>query len=1143
MTVAQLQASNPLTSAWVAASAGTGKTKVLTDRVLRLLLEGVPPARLLCLTFTKAAAAEMKVRVSSRLARWTKAPEDELVAELTDLLGRPPEDRHLVLARQLFARLLDTPGGIKLQTIHSFCQALLRRFPVEAGVSPHFTLMDDRSATDLMLAARDRVLTEARMSDDQLVQSDLAELALYGQDTDFADMVSDLCGETVRVAALLRRFGGIDGVVAELARVLDINPSDTVADLRSAVTAPGAFAENALRSVAGAMLSSTATDVKHGQLILAFLDAQNREAVLDSYLSAFFTSTGDCRAKLCFKDTIKLCPDAEHVLAAECARLLMFQLRLRALAVFRATSSLLRLGVLVLDSYAQAKAARAVMDYDDLVIKVRSLFLTAEARSWVLFKLDGGIDHVLVDEAQDTNPEQWDVIASLVEEFFSGTARSADTIRTVFAVGDSKQSIYGFQRADAEGFERQRGEFSAHCQQSDAPWTNVALDVSFRSVEAVLTAVDAVFAQEDAKDGVGPAEVQIRHVAHRAGQGGLVELWPLAPATPDEDSEPWSLPLRVAHKEAPDSRLAKVIAGQISAWLADGEELVAKGRPVRAGDILILVRRRTRFVDALVKALKERNIPVAGADRMMLAEHIAVMDLLALAKFIMLPDDDLVLAGLLKSPLIGFTEETLFDLCHGRDGSVWAALGRRHAESPEFEAAYGFLCEALAEAAALPVYEFFAHVLGARGGRRAFLQRLGPDAADPIEEFLNLTISYEMADVPSLQGFIQWIEAGQAEIKRDPDHAGADQVRIMTVHGAKGLQAPIVFLPDTAQIPTQSDRLLWPAYDGVPIWSPRKDTDELVAKAARALNSAEQLREYRRLLYVAMTRAEDRLYVCGWENSRSTSRDSWHSLVAEGLLSHPGIETVSRDFGNGSAGGWEGEVLRLSCAQVAPVPVAPSISTATSAMPAPPTFLLQPAPQEAMPSTPLAPSRLIAFAPAARSPFDDSDPAALRRGVLIHKLLQFLPGLPWADRASAGARFLSSPAHALELAAQQEILDETLAVITEPQFADLFGPESQAEVPIVGVAGSQAVSGQIDRLVVKPDLIRVVDFKSNRPPPATVDGVAPAYLLQMSLYRDILRQIYLGRRVECELLWTFGRPRLMALPSDLLDQHRPWAIS
>jgi ATP-dependent helicase/nuclease subunit A len=1137
--VVQRRASDPAASVWVSASAGTGKTRVLTERVLRLMLGGTAPERILCITFTKAAAAEMANRITRTLARWATLPEAALQQALADLTGARPAGETEQRARRLFAQVLDVPGGMRIMTIHAFCQSLLRRFPLEAQLPPHFELMDDRTAAELLLSVRNALLA----APPEAVRDALALVAGRIDEGRFNGLMAELTGERGRLARLIDDHGGAEALVAAVFRELDADPDDTEEALVARACRDDAFDGGGLRRTARALLDGGRTDAERGDGLAAWLaDPDGRAARIDGYTLLFLTQKGEVRKRLLTKAVERACPDAGAVLAAEAERMLALAGRRRALGVARSTAALLTLGAAILDRYEAEKRRRALLDYDDLILRTADLLRAPGVAPWVLYKLDGGIDHVLIDEAQDTNPDQWQVIAALSEDFFAGQS-AHERPRTVFAVGDEKQSIYSFQRADPAEFARMHRHFADRLDGIGTPLRRVELHTSFRSTAAVLTAVDAVFAQDATRDGVAldPA-TRITHTAWRRGHGGLVELWPAVGPADAEEPPPWEPPTDQGRTVRPETRLAQRIAATIDGWLARGERLEARGRPIHPGDVMVLVRRRNAFFTELVRALKDRGVPVAGVDRMVLTHQLAVMDMMALGHVLLLPEDDLTLATVLKGPLIGFTEEQLFAVAHGREGTLWQALSARADRDPAFAAARDWLGGLLARVDYLRPYELFAGVLDTPcpadplSGRRAVLGRLGPEAEDPLDEFLSLALAYEEAEAPSLQRFLHWAGAGEAEVKREMEAGEQRRVRIMTVHGAKGLQAPIVILPDTTSVPKQSPAILWPDRPGgVPLWAPRRALEEERCRAAREAANDRRDKEYRRLLYVALTRAEDRLYVCGYHGVSGAAEGCWHGLCRTGL--EQGLDGVPAlplsDDGTGDV--WDGTMLRYHVPQTRPAEAEPH-REAPAVAPLP-SWARAPAPKEPEPARPLAPSR-PEEEPPVTSPLGADAGARFRRGRLIHALLELLPDVAPAARPVAARRFLAQPVHGLDPDAQAAIAAETLAVLDHPEFAALFGPDSGAEVPIVGRVAGRTLSGQIDRLLVAPDRILAVDYKTSRSPPPDEAEVPAVYLRQMAAYRAALQAMYPGRAVRCALLWTDG-PALMPLSDARLDHWAP----
>ncbi|WP_413207075.1 double-strand break repair helicase AddA [Rhodospirillum sp. A1_3_36] len=1150
----QRRAADPKASAWVAASAGTGKTKVLTDRVLRLLLDGTRPERLLCLTFTKAAAAEMANRVSHVLAGWATMADEALQDKLTTLMGEdfPADLRDAEIlsarARRLFASVLDCPGGLKVQTIHGFCQSLLRRFPLEAGIAPHFEILDDREAQALQLAARETILLRAREGEsgygDPTLALALAEVTSHLNELRFNEVMATLAGKRGRLLDALRAQGGPEALGRSVRALLGIGPEDTEDSLLRACCDEANYDVEALRSCAGALMEGSKTDQERGIALAAFLaeaDLEARMALHPVYETAFLTQKGEMTKKpLATKRVETARPGTLDILKKEQIRVFRTRERLCSVATAQATEALMTLVDAMLGEYQRRKRSAGRMDYEDLILAARRLLEGGTAAAWVLYKLDGGIDHLLIDEAQDTSPDQWAIAKALAGEFFSDAAQwPQDRPRTVFAVGDRKQSIYGFQGADPRSFEASRQHFSGQVGGVGGRFAEVPLNTSFRSTAAVLDVVNAVFDTDPARDGVVLPGEDFTHIAFRQGEGGLVELWPPVKATTKVTVEPWKPPVERIDLESARVKLAKLMARRIKHMTAGTEILESQGRPIGPGDIMVLVRRRGGFETDLVSALKDEGVAVAGVDRMTLADQLAVMDLLALGKALLLPEDDLTLASVLKGPLVGLSEDDLFTLARARRKGerLWHRLKAQEGADNAFGRAYGVIEPLRDLAGRLAPHEFYAHVLdGPDNGRKRLLSRLGPEAEDPIDEFLALTLSHEGVMPPSLQAFVHWLEQGDIQIKRDLDQGTPQAVRIMTVHGSKGLQAPIVFLPDTMAKPKGTDLLLWHTdADGkeLPLWSPpAADKDETVTMLFDRAK-ADQDQEYRRLLYVAMTRAADRLYVCGWETLRAPPEDCWYRFIegAMARIAKPETAAFLEDAGVTE----ETEVLRYRLPQAKAVEVKKSRAR-TEAPPLLPEWAALPALPEPTPSRPLAPSH-AGEEPPARSPLEGgSDPRRFQRGRLIHRLLQLLPDLAPGERALAARRYLARPAWALTEEEIDALAGETLAVLDDPSFASVFAPGSRAEVPLVGLVGRHAVSGQVDRLAVTAEAVLVVDFKTNRPPPRTIDGVERVYMIQMAAYRALLKTLFPDRSIRCLLLWTDG-PFALELPGEQLEEE------
>ena len=1162
----QSQASDPAASVWVSANAGTGKTHVLKMRVLRLLLAGVAPQRILCLTYTKAAAAEMSKRVFKDLANWVTLPDDALDAELAKLLARAPQADEIQRARTLFTTSIETPGGFKVQTIHAFAERLLQRFPLESGVTPGFSILDEADAQDLRRQAINEVLSEASATPRSALGAALNCAVAHAADDRFDQILTQALAHRAWIEEAVRQPTTKDGLAATeamLRRHFHVREKVTSESLLLdiAQVLPGA---DCLR-LADLFQRGSTTDQNRAVSLLKIAGAASLAARAEVMYELFFDSSGEPRKTFATKATVRDYPETAAVLnrAQEC--FVPLWLEAKACDVIEATMALMRLGDAVLQKYSEAKARRAALDFEDLIARTKILLASRGSADWVLYKLDNGIDHLLVDESQDTSPEQWQIVMRLAEEFFAG-AGSRDEPRTIFAVGDEKQSIYSFQGAAPEMFAEVGNHFADRAKSVQAPFARVELDVSFRTTAPILTAVDTVFADPERTRGVPPGQKGIHHVPKRVGQAGSIEIWQPEKWQASNPADPWS-PLDETSSTVPSLRLAERIARTIRGWLDTGEFLPSAGRPVRAGDILILVRKRQPFANPMIAALKAARVPVAGADRLALTQHIAVQDLISLGGFLTLPEDDLALAEVLKSPIFDLDDDDLLRLAHGRKSTLWKSLLDQAPLDPRYTRAADALKRWRKSADFMPPYEFWASLLDRDGIRAKLISRLGPDAADPVDEFLNIALSYDDRAPASLTGFLHALTEHGREIKRDNEQA-RDEVRVMTVHGAKGLEAPIVFLPDTCATganssgggkPLKIETLRRGSDMPAPFVWPVSGSKILPqVQQARARQRQAEEEERNRLLYVAMTRPRDRLIIAGFEGKTGRAAGCWFDIVCATLGVSP-------------AGASEDGVLYRSAEPQASgvSPDAKEKETSVGIKPEPlPTWALAPAPREKALNIPLAPSRLAPYEidedgePKPAEPVADplaeppATPPLVRkgdgtggagdrflRGTLTHALLEHLPDVEEARRADAASAFLKVRARDLPERTRRSIAAEALAIMSDPSFGALFSAASKAEVPIVaeianpsGRGPALKLTGQIDRLAVTDEAVLIVDYKTNRGAPRSIEGVAPVYLYQLAAYRLALAEIYNPKPVRAALLWT-EEPLLMEIPEAILDRY------
>lgn len=1118
MSVTARDATDPRNFAWISANAGSGKTRLLTDRVTRLLLRGADVSRILCLTYTKAAAAEMASRLFDRLGAWALLPDESLLQQLEDIGAGPQECGDLNRARRLFAQALETPGGLKIQTIHAFCQSLLARFPVEAGIPARFSVIDDRDAAESLGESRNFVLEKAAAGD-AVLASAIGLLASRANDTRFADILNSAIIARGKLQNLLSLHGGNpENFFHHLRKVLDVAEGDTEDAVRVRLCTELAAENPQFLTVAELFSRGLKSDQQLAERLTDFVKAGMNAGQYDRLRSAFFTADGTARKTLVTKKTAEANPNAVAWVETLRDRVLTADDQQRRIATASMTEAVLRVAFAVFDRYRQIKQARSALDYDDLISATIRLFETAEAAQWVLYKLDGGIDHILVDEGQDTSREQWQIVSRLAAEFFAGLgARPESQNRRLFVVGDEKQSIFSFQGAEPAAFGEYRDRFRSQADGGGLPFIDYRPAISRRSATTILEFVDAVFETDTARDGLTSDRDLIHHDADRSDIG-RVEIWPLVPSPERREFVPLA-PVDAIEPGA-HSILAARIAGRIAGWLKHGVSLPG-GEPVTAGDIMILVRRRNVFSEEMIRELLDRGVPVAGADRMVLIEQLAVMDLVALGQFALLPEDDLNLAALLKSPIAGFTEQDLYDLAQPRKGSLWDELCARTHERPAFAEAHTLLVNALSDADQIPPFEFYSRILN-RGARSRLVSRLGVETDDAVDEFLALALAHERAHAPSLQSFLAWFAGGAGEVKRDMEQAGG-AVRIMTVHGAKGLEAKVVFLPDTFQTPNHEARSNLLFADDCVFFGMPPHLECKPATTAKQAAHKREMDEYRRLLYVAATRARDALIVCGYHtgNRKEPSPECWYSLLdaAGQKLGKPEVDDTEKIIAIG---------VPFSASRAA---------TRTPSNIQMPGFLRKSAAPETI--TPLLrPSRIPGLEePLVASPAGQKAGSRFRRGLLMHALLAKLPDLPRDQRDSTGMAWLSR--QGVTAADAKSLLDDAHRILDAPQFSALFGDNSRAEVAITArfpELGNARISGQIDRLSVGEESVLIADFKTNRDVPQSVTDVPKLYLAQMALYRAGLRKIYPGKDVACALIWT-DSALLMLLPDESLDRE------
>lgn len=1153
----QRRAALPDASAWVAANAGSGKTKVLIDRVARLLLlENVRPDEILCVTYTKAAASEMQARLFQRLGEWCVMDADRLRTDLSRLEDRPETSYTLEdigRARELFAQALETPGGLRIETLHAFCGRILKRFPLEAGIAPGFRELDEPQAMELWNRSFESLGAIISSGDDRLRNAArIAGQAAGGRGISI--VLKDLNARRSEFEEFIRSAGDPENAIERL-RVDLGAPEETSEAIRSrAVNAD--LPKETLRQTLEALRQAGATGSDAFTLIEGVLSGRSDEDRFADYCGIFQTRLGDERKRnLYTKDLLAKAPSLNSLFQVvptfsgrECLRMRDAKSALDVRTTFERSAALVRLAHAVFEDFAHRKRAGAGLDFEDLIRTVRHLLTERGASEWVLWKLDGGLRHILLDEAQDTSPSQWAIIRALTANFFVGSGVERAHPSTLFVVGDQKQSIYSFQGADPERFIAERQDFQMRASASRTRFEDPRLDMSFRSARSVLGFVDETF-DPAAFNGAAPFSISTaqmsdpwRHTAYRKDHEGSVEIWPLTQRDDVAEREPWDAPLGQESAASPKQKLARSIAEYIKreldegAGIWEGETL----RPARPGDFLILVRgRKGGLFDAILQALKRAGLPVAGADRLELLESLPVQDLLNLIRFALCPEDDLTLAEILKGPFGGLDDDAdLVPLASQRapGQSLWRQL--RASGEPRHAQVRRFLEGAL-ERRSSPPFEFLSALLETASdadlptGWELMLSRFGGQAREPLSALLDRAAAFDSEGPCHLELFLSAIESDGGELKRELSDA-QDEIRVMTVHGAKGLEAPVVIAPDTVSAPRASGEGVFKGPSGAPIWALAKVKDCPMTATLRKEADDRALREHRRLLYVALTRARDRLVISGaaMGNAGPSGRHdaSWYALCAQAMA-----RLEERGAGVARIASADGDILRFgSPAQRLGGRLSATVSSGA------PDWLRRPAPASASAPRIFTPSSLGGDTPPALAALGPERDRRLLRGRLIHTLFEALPDLEPDEREAAAMGFLSRQS-LLSEDERAEIVGSVMRVLTDPAFAAVFAPGGRAEAPIIGPFQGHIVNGRVDRLVRTGDEALIVDFKTDRPAPLRVEDIGAGYKAQMAAYRAVLSAMWPGLKIRCLLVWTDG-PRLMEIPVADLESALPNAL-
>jgi len=1138
----QYASSNPQNSAWVSANAGSGKTHVLTQRVIRLMLEGNPPDKILCLTFTKAAAANMKNRVFKTLSNWTMMEDAALDKEIENTNNTAVTASLRNRARQLFALALDTPGGLKIQTIHAFCVSLLHQFPLEANVPGHFEEIQEIEQANMLAEARARALNSA----DSEATKHYEALIPHATDSAIEKALHAII--KMRQDFLNWTKGDVELALEPLYEKLRVTKNTTPEKIKQdAILDILTDGKRISNICALAATSNKQTDTKLAAALQMLIETKNIEQAFEAVRSAVLTKTNSPKSekKIATKFVKDDIPDTIEVLFEIADKIMIALENMAALQLLYNSFHLFKIGEIILNLYDTMKHQRGLIDYDDQIDKCATLLARSEIKDWIRYRLDKGIDHMLVDEAQDTSPKQWEIINAITDDFYSGETAS-NSKRTIFVVGDEKQSIYSFQGAEPSEFDRQRKNLK---KRAGNQFNAGSLDLSFRSTQDVLRAVDEVFNVPENLKGLTQSGEKPIHDAVRQQDPGEVQIWPLYVKQTNETTKSWSDPIDKLTAEDPAVLLAKHISQSIEKCV--GTTLPGMERPLKFADIMVLVRKRDpRFLTAFTRNMKDKGLAIAGADRLTLTNHIAVEDLVALGRVALLPQDDLSLASVLKGVFFNLDDDMLFELAHGREAlSLYEQIIKISADETHSKCAIATqIVEQLQVIFRVgqraSVFDFYAYLLGKLGGRKKILARLGLEAEDILDAFLDEALAFTNDRNGGLETFITELTDAEPEIKRELE-LERDEVQVITVHSSKGLEARVVFLVDhcgTAWTEKHRPEILEvknePYTDGY-LWLGSKEQHVTLTRESTALIEEAAEAEYRRLLYVGMTRAADRLIVCGYSTKEDHKHPYWHKMVGDGLADTS--SEIKNEQGETVALKWVLEDRPAITAKNNNPEHTQSIATTT-----PPEWLFKPAKSDPPLPRPLTPSgayALIDRDSLTRETLKfnnqpEVNSIAIQKGNATHKLFEVLPDILPENRLSLAQDYINKTCPALTKQQQADILKSVFNVFDDERFKHLFEGEAQAEVSLAGrldiKSASMLVTGQIDRLIVSKESVTILDYKTNRQVPKTPNDAPDEYIAQLALYRELVSRIYKSKQVISALLWT-QTPELMVIPDETLD--------
>ncbi|MDA9231004.1 double-strand break repair helicase AddA [Rickettsiales bacterium] len=1125
----QQQASNPKNSVFVAASAGSGKTKILTDRVLRLLLNDIRPNQILCLTFTKVAAFEMKNRIYKELSEWSIITESQLQDRIFNLTAQNCSKSLLKKARSLFVRVLDDSEGLKINTIHAFCQTLMAKFPIESNIKPNFSIIDSQKENKLLLQAKDMLLKEAL--ENKNLRKKIENIAVNLNEDDFLDVILELINQRSALESTIKKYHDLNNLNKQILLIFNSKDKDEdyIDDLIQKPDLTKNFNKEALLKIANlAKESDKKSDQNYYNLVTNYLQNPNKDN-FDNYLSIFLTKDKSIKKTIITSAIIKKDLNIKNDLLKEAKRLQNICEEINAFTIANLSIDLLNITNKMLEFYQNLKNSNNYLDYNDLISKGSELLNNKEISQWVKYKLDGAISHILVDESQDTNHNQWQIIKAISDDFFDKNDEIGEE-RTIFIVGDEKQSIYSFQGADPSIFNDVFYYYSQKLEQNNSKMHNISLNNSFRSKKNILQLVDNIFKEQDYKKAISKINI-VKHNPIKLDNMGKVELWPIINVKEDDansnkDDFSWKINVKPVEKLNSKELLAKLIAKKIKNWLESEKIIYSENRIIEPKDIMILIKDRANNLgNLIINNLQKEKIPVSGGDKFELSSHFLVKDLLLIAKFLLLPQDDLNLATLLKSPIIAISEEELFDVCQIKDReSIYLFQALKLSDNINIKKSLIFLDDVQKYYLENQnqIYQLFLYILEYKNKKVEIIEYFKEESREIIHQFLNLCLNFENSEDFGLENFVIQLQNSSLKINIGSANSELNQVKISTIHSAKGLESKIIILADSFHnsqkiYGTNSSRILWFKHNDIKIPIYKSDKNCALTDGIKNADKNLSKEEYLRLLYVSLTRAEDELYIAGFGNK--SDQNCWYNIIKNyGLQNAKSKDSdFSKILGIKSDEFTEDDkILYFTDENKNILNKNTENSSNDNKKYKIPEFLTKKAEIElfkniSYPST-IDKNQTISNDVNIVNDF----------GNIIHKILElFIKKLRNNDASQKINTHLDNFYPKIDSKIRLELFRQISAISNNKVLDFIYCNKIETEIAVFYEENNDIISGKIDLLVIKDNEIIIIDYKSNKIIEKEIDKTANKYKKQLNIYRKIISNIYPDKIIKTAIIWTY----------------------